>query len=68
MVLKNNCPYLGILPLAGSEGGLYERGKESEVRGDSCCSVRGMKTIDLDPKGLEMVVFPNTPCSLGSNS
>ncbi len=67
MELKNSCPYLGIPPLASSAVVLYEKGKQTELCRDSCYSGRGMKTIDLDPKGLEMVVCLSTPCGLGSN-
>jgi hypothetical protein len=65
MELKNNCPYLGIPPLAGSVVVLCEKG--AQLRRDLYCSVRSMKTIDLVSKGLETVVCLDTPCSLGSN-
>lgn len=67
IVLKNNCPYLGIRSLEGSKVVLRERGKKAELRRNSCCPVLGMKTTVLDPKGLETVVFLTTPCSLESN-
>lgn len=67
MVLKNNYAYLGIPPLGGFQVVLCQQREELEFRRDSYCFVRGMKTIDLDLKGLEMAVCPDTPCSLGSN-
>jgi hypothetical protein len=65
--LNNNCPYLGTPILAGSAVVLCDKGKRAELRRDACRSVRGIKIIDLSPKGLETVVCSNTPCSLKSN-